>query len=263
MKTNLSHSAPLLISYKLVSCLFKTALVASLSITAIACSQSEFDSAQTKPAPMSQTEEQHEAMHHQGMKHDGMQHETMSQDGKHHSMTHGNMNSKEPAEALGQDYSIYQVGGEWTDHNDNKIELEALKGKNQVVVMAYTSCQHTCPILVRGMKQIEKGLTDEARADTEFLLVTLDTERDTVPVMKSYAEHNDLGNHWHLIRSTEANTRMLANTLNIKYQFTDNGDINHSNLLSILDKQGRLVAQEIGVADSGLNPLTNYLNTHS
>ena len=129
--------------------------------------------------------------------------------------------------------------------------------------MAYTSCQHTCPILVRGMKQIEKGLTDEARADTEFLLVTLDTERDTVPVMKNYAEHNDLGDHWHLIRSTEANTRMLANTLNIKYQFTDNGDINHSNLLSILDKQGRLVAQEIGVADSGLNPLTDYLNTHS
>lgn len=253
MKTNLSHSAPLLISYKLVSCLFKTALVASLSIIAIACSQTEFDSAQSKPAPMSQTEEQHEAMHHKSMKYDS----------KHDSMTHGNMNSKEPAEALGQDYSIYQVGGEWTDHNDNKLELETLKGKNQVVVMAYTSCQHTCPILVRGMKQIEKGLTDEARADTEFLLVTLDTERDTVPVMKNYAEHNDLGNHWHLIRSTEANTRMLANTLNIKYQFTDNGDINHSNLLSILDKQGRLVAQEIGVADSGLNPLTNYLNTHS
>ena len=249
MKTNLSRSAPLLISYKLVSCLFKTALVASLSITAIACSQSESDSAQSKPTPMSQTEEQHEAMHHEGMNHD--------------SMTHRNMNSKEPAEALGQDYSIYQVGGEWTDHNDNKLELEALKGKNQVVVMAYTSCQHTCPILVRGMKQIEKGLTDEARADTEFLLVTLDTARDTVPVMKNYAEHNDLGNHWHLIRSTEANTRMLANTLNIKYQFTDNGDINHSNLLSILDKQGRLVAQEIGVADSGLNPLTDYLNTHS
>lgn len=249
MKTNLSRSAPLLISYKLVSCLFKTALVASLSITAIACSQSESDSAQSKPTPMSQTEEQHEAMHHEGMNHD--------------SMTHGNMHSKEPAEALRQDYSIYQVGGEWTDHNDNKLELEALKGKNQVVVMAYTSCQHTCPILVRGIKQIEKGLTDQARADTEFLLVTLDTARDTVPVMKNYAEHNDLGNHWHLIRSTEANTRMLANTLNIKYQFTDNGDINHSNLLSILDKQGRLVAQEIGVADSGLNPLTDYLNTHS
>lgn len=251
MKTNLSHSAPLLISYKLVSCFFKTVLVASLSITAIACSQSESesDSAQSQPTPMSQTEEQHETMHHEGMEHD--------------SMTHENMNSKESAEALGQDYSIYQVGGEWTDHNDNKLELETLKGKNQVVVMAYTSCQHTCPILVRGMKQIEKGLTDEARADTEFLLVTLDTERDTVPVMKNYAEHNDLGDHWHLIRSTEANTRMLANTLNIKYKFTDNGDINHSNLLSILDKQGRLVAQEIGVADSGLNPLTDYLNTHS
>ena len=164
---------------------------------------------------------------------------------------------------MGQDYSIYQVGGEWTDHRGNKFELEDLTGKNQVVVMAYTSCQHTCPILVRGMKQIEKDMTDEARANTEFVLATLDTERDTVTVMNNYAEHNDLGDNWRLIRSDEATTRMLANTLNIKYQFADNGDINHSNLISILDKQGRLVAQEIGVADSGIKPLIEYLNTHN
>ena len=91
----------------------------------------------------------------------------------------------------------------------------------------------------------------------------MDTERDTVTVMNNYAEHNDLGDNWRLIRSDEATTRMLANTLNIKYQFADNGDINHSNLISILDKQGRLVAQEIGVADSGIKPLIEYLNTHN
>ena len=185
------------------------------------------------------------------------------QEGDHSNMNHEDMNSHEPAEALGQDYSIYQVGGEWTDHRGNKFELEDLTGKNQVVVMAYTSCQHTCPILVRGMKQIEKDMTDEARANTEFVLATLDTERDTVTVMNNYAEHNDLGDNWRLIRSDEATTRMLANTLNIKYQFADNGDINHSNLISILDKQGRLVAQEVGVADSGIKPLIEYLNAHN
>ena len=246
MKKHLSSpsSSRSLLSLSL-SAVLKTALVASLSLTAIACSQSDSD----QPQPTHQAEGQHEAMSHQ--------------EGDHSNMNHEDMNSHEPAEALGQDYSIYQVGGEWTDHRGNKFELEDLTGKNQVVVMAYTSCQHTCPILVRGMKQIEKEMTDEARANTEFVLATLDTERDTVTVMNNYAEHNDLGDNWRLIRSDEATTRMLANTLNIKYQFADNGDINHSNLISILDKQGRLVAQEIGVADSGIKPLIEYLNTHN
>lgn len=246
MKKHLSSpsSSRSLLSLSL-SAVLKTALVASLSLTAIACSQSDSD----QPQPTHQAEGQHEAMSHQ--------------EGDHSNMNHEDMNSHEPAEALGQDYSIYQVGGEWIDHRGNKFELEDLTGKNQVVVMAYTSCQHTCPILVRGMKQIEKEMTDEARADTEFVLATLDTERDTVTVMNNYAEHNDLGDNWRLIRSDEATTRMLANTLNIKYQFADNGDINHSNLISILDKQGRLVAQEIGVADSGIKPLIEYLNTHN
>ena len=246
MKTHLSSpsSSRSLLSLSL-SAVLKTALVASLSLTAIACSQSDSD----QPQSTHQAKGQHEAMSHQ--------------EGDHSNMNHEDMNSHEPAEALGQDYSIYQVGGEWTDHRGNKFELEDLTGKNQVVVMAYTSCQHTCPILVRGMKQIEKEMTDEARANTEFVLATLDTERDTVTVMNNYAEHNDLGDNWRLIRSDEATTRMLANTLNIKYQFADNGDINHSNLISILDKQGRLVAQEIGVADSGIKPLIEYLNTHN
>lgn len=246
MKTHLSSpsSSRSLLSLSL-SAVLKTALVASLSLTAIACSQSDSD----QPQSTHQAKGQHEAMSHQ--------------EGDHSNMNHEDMNSHEPAEALGQDYSIYQVGGEWTDHRGNKFELEDLTGKNQVVVMAYTSCQHTCPILVRGMKQIEKEMTDEARANTEFVLATLDTERDTVTVMNNYAEHNDLGDNWRLIRSDEATTRMLANTLNIKYQFADNGDINHSNLISILDKQGRLVAQEVGVADSGIKPLIEYLNTHN
>lgn len=246
MKTHLSSpsSSRSLLSLSL-SAVLKTALVASLSLTAIACSQSDSD----QPQSTHQAKGQHEAMSHQ--------------EGDHSNMNHEDMNSHEPAEALGQDYSIYQVGGEWTDHRGNKFELEDLTGKNQVVVMAYTSCQHTCPILVRGMKQIEKDMTDEARANTEFVLATLDTERDTVTVMNNYAEHNDLGDNWRLIRSDEATTRMLANTLNIKYQFADNGDINHSNLISILDKQGRLVAQEVGVADSGIKPLIEYLNAHN
>lgn len=241
-----------------VSAVLKATLVVSLSITAIACSQPD----SVQPQSGSHQSEALSDKDHQAMS--DQQHKAMShQQGEHGQMTHEDMNSHEPAEALGQDYSIYQVGGDWTDHKGNKFQLDDLTGKNQVVIMAYTSCQHTCPILVRSMKRIENEMTDAAKANTEFVLATLDTERDTVSVMNNYAEHNDLGDNWRLIRSDAATTRMLANTLNIKYQFADNGDINHSNLISVLDTEGRLVAQEIGVVKGGIKPLVEYLNSHS
>lgn len=190
--------------------------------------------------------------------------QTMSSD-DHANMTMNmqDMNADEPPEALGQDYSIYQVGGDWVDQHGKSLSLEDLKGKNQVVVMAYTSCQHTCPILVRSMIHIDSQLTPEARAQTQYVLATLDTERDTPEVMNNYAEHNSLDDNWQLIRSDEASTRMLANTLNIKYKFADNGDINHSNVISVLDKEGRLVGQEIGISKSGVEPLIVYLNKNA
>lgn len=234
-----------------VSHAIKLTLAGGLCMGLLACSNPE--SASTQASHADATSESKEAT----AAHDGMK------DMDHKQMNHADMNSHEPAEALGQDYSIYQAGGDWTDQNGNTFELDNLEGKNQVVVMAYTSCQHTCPILVQSMKQMYKEMTPEARAQTEFLLATLDTERDTVDVMKNFAAHNELGDNWRLIRSDEASARMLANTLNIKYQFADNGDINHSNLISVLDKKGRLVAQGVGVADSGIKPLIEYLNRQS
>ena len=232
----------------------KLTLTAGLCLGLLACSNPDAPNSSStqnsQPDPTSESKVAKDA--HNDMK-----------DIDHKQMNHTDMNAHEPAEALGQDYSIYQAGGDWTDHRGNTFELDNLEGKNQVVVMAYTSCQHTCPILVQSMKQIYKEMTPEARAQTEFLLATLDTERDSVEVMKNFAAHNDLGDNWRLIRSDEASTRMLANTLNIKYQFADNGDINHSNLISVLDKDGRLVAQGVGVADSGIKPLIEYLNSHS
>ena len=230
----------------------KLTLAGGLCIGLLACSNPDSTATQDSHADMTSESESATTAAHKDMK-----------DMDHKQMNHTDMNSHEPAEALGQDYYIYQAGGDWTDQNGNTFELDDLEGKNQVVVMAYTSCQHTCPVLVQSMKQMYKEMTPEARSQTEFLLATLDTERDTVDVMKNFAEHNELGDNWRLIRSDESSTRMLANTLNIKYQFADNGDINHSNLISVLDKEGRLVAQGVGIADSGIKPLIEHLNSHS
>ncbi|MFC0819496.1 SCO family protein [Moraxella marmotae] len=180
-----------------------------------------------------------------------------------HSHAEHEQMTSEPAEALGQDYSLYQIGGEWQDQNATMHSLDELRGKYQVVAMAYTSCQHTCPFIVRSIKQIERALTPQALANTSFTLVTFDTQRDTPEVMANHFKHNELNDNWRWLRSDDANTRMLANTLNIKYHYAENGDINHSNTISILDKEGRLVAQGNGVADSGIKPLIEYLNTNA
>ncbi|OOR91180.1 hypothetical protein B0181_03605 [Moraxella caviae] len=225
------------------------ALLSLLALTA--CAKNDGETAQAE-----QTHEQtHEAA--------GDNHAAGEHGEGHGGHVAGGFAPEGEAEVLGTDFSIYQVGGEWENQHGEMVSLDSFKGKHQIIFMAYTSCQHTCPIIVKSIKKMESEMSEAALANTDIIFVSLDPERDTPTVMQNYIKHNELGEHWHILRSDEASMRMLANTLNIKYMPADNGDINHSNTVSILDTEGRLVAQGNGVADSGIMPLVEYLNVNA
>ena len=109
-----------------VSHAIKLTLAAGLCIGLLACSNPDApNSATTQDSQPDATSESKVAKDN----------DNDMKDMDHKQMNHADMNAQEPAEALGQDYSIYQAGGDWTDHRGNTFELDNLKGKNQVVVM--------------------------------------------------------------------------------------------------------------------------------
>src|SRR5690606_24501910 len=77
------------------------------------------------------------------------------------------------------DGSLYQLESKWTSDVGREIRLGVLRGKPQVVVMFFATCEFACPILLHDMKRLEAALAEKTRDEVGFILVTFDSQRDT------------------------------------------------------------------------------------
>ncbi len=165
------------------------------------------------------------------------------------------------AQLLHADYpgdSVYLLQSEWLNQDSKKIYLRDLAGKKLVLSMTYTSCQHTCPTIVSNMQAIEKTLSKADRNKVRFVLVSLMPQSDTPEVLKIYANKRGLKG-WTLLSGNDDDVRMLAMVLDVKYKAVGENEISHSNLITILDDQGRIEQKIIG-SDSNPDLIAEHLH---
>jgi protein SCO1/2 len=148
------------------------------------------------------------------------------------------------------DDSIYQLESQWLDQDGKTVQLGEFAGKTQLVSMIYTHCLHTCPTIVSTMQAVELYLAKAGHRDIGFILVSLTPDSDTPEVLKAFAltRKLDLGN-WRLLSGSDEDVRELAMAMDIKYQAMGD-EVNHANLISVLDSSGRLLFQEIGAINN-------------
>lgn len=156
-----------------------------------------------------------------------------------------------PASARPGDLSIYQLPGVWTDQHHHQVELSDLEGKVVVMAMIFTRCGYACPQLVENMKAIEDGLSAGDRDQVRFVLVTFDTDRDSVAQLNRYAAQKGLRG-WTLLRGTAQEVRQLSVLMDVPFQQLDSGDFTHANRITLLDRQGKIAGRL-----EGLTPLTS------
>jgi protein SCO1/2 len=146
------------------------------------------------------------------------------------------------------DKSIYQVDSIWTTDQNEQIKLSGLRGRPQVVAMFFVHCQLACPIIVNDMKRIEAALTPELRAQLGFTLVSFDTERDTPAALADFRRGRNLPlDRWSLLHGQADDVRELAALLGIKFKQDAQGQFAHSNLITLLNAEGEIVHQQIGL----------------
>jgi protein SCO1/2 len=146
------------------------------------------------------------------------------------------------------DKSLYQTESIWTTDAGKKIKLSALAGKPQVVVMFFASCQFTCPVTVHELEQIEAALPPELRERVGFTLVSFDSRRDTPVALAHYREAHQLSpKNWTLLRGEPDDVLELAALLGVKFKQDARGDFAHSNLITVLNADGEVVEQVVGL----------------
>ncbi|MHB8522866.1 MAG: SCO family protein [Limisphaerales bacterium] len=146
------------------------------------------------------------------------------------------------------DKSIYQVDSAWTTDQGKEIKLNGLAARPQVVAMFFANCQFACPIIVNDMKRIEAALPADLRARVGFALVSFDTKRDTPMALAQYRRSRNLPpERWVLLHGKADDVLELAALLGVKFKEDANGQFAHSNIITILNAQGEIVHQQIGL----------------
>ncbi len=144
--------------------------------------------------------------------------------------------------------SLYQSESQWTTDAGKEIKLSDLAGRPQVVVMFFANCQYACPIIVNDMHRIEAAMTPEQRARIGFTLVTFDAKRDTPAALAEYRQTRQLPtDRWTLLHGDPDAVQELAALLGVRYKQDANGQFMHSNVITVLNAQGEIVHQQIGL----------------
>lgn len=155
-----------------------------------------------------------------------------------------------PAPALsGQ--SLYHFKAKLTDQDGKDFELASLRGSAVLATMFYASCTSICPMLIAQLKHIDETIPESARSQTQVVLVSLDPERDTPEKLQELAQQHGIADtRWHFLRAAPNDVRELAALLGIRYRQLPSGDILHSPLIALLDRDGVLAARLENAADN-------------
>ena len=137
------------------------------------------------------------------------------------------------------------IGGPFhlVDQNGKPVSDADLKGKWQLVFFGYTHCPDTCPT---ALNEISLALDQlgKKRDELEIVFITVDPERDTPDVLKSYVQSFDapiiaLTGSPDAVAQAAKDYRVYY----AKHSRPDGGyDMDHSAVIYIMDPQGRFTA---------------------
>jgi protein SCO1/2 len=137
------------------------------------------------------------------------------------------------------------IGGPFhlTDQNGKAVSDADLKGKWQLVFFGYTHCPDACPT---ALNEIALALDQlgEKRGEIEIVFITVDPERDTPEVMKSYVQSFNAP-IIALTGSTDA-VAQAAKAYRVYYAKHPRGDgdydMDHSAVIYVMNPEGRFTA---------------------
>ncbi len=133
------------------------------------------------------------------------------------------------------------------DPNGRAVTSEDFRGRFQLIAFGYTYCPDICPTTLVDMAAVLKALGKHAD-HLQALFITVDPERDSGEVLKSYTTFFDpriIG-----LTGSPALIRRTADNFRIRYAKVDNpgGDpahysVDHSAGMYLLGPDGRFIAK--------------------
>jgi protein SCO1/2 len=135
-----------------------------------------------------------------------------------------------------------------TTGDGTRLSLADLRGKIVAVTFIYAACVDTCPLLTAKLASLREQLGPDFGANVSFVAITVDPERDTPELLKAYAAAHG-ANHpgWAFLTGTTSEIREVTRRYGVFARKTSRGDVDHTFLTSLVDRDGVLRVQYMGV----------------
>lgn len=156
-------------------------------------------------------------------------------------------NSRELPSATFTRDSLYQLDTPYTTDADAPFQLAQLRGRPVLLAMFFASCNYACPLIVADLTRLRDALPPALREETAIVLVSFDVARDTPEVLKKYRDDRLLDGRWTLLHGDDDAVAELAALLGVKYKQEADGQFAHSNLITVLNREGEIVHQRAGL----------------
>lgn len=144
--------------------------------------------------------------------------------------------------------SLYHMTAKWANQNGETVQLDDFRGRPVMVVMFYGQCTGTCPVLIQRTWKLYSELGESARDRLQVLAVSFDYKKDTPKALKAYAESEQLDlPGWNFVTGQHSDIRELAMLLGVQYRERSDGHFEHSNLITVLDDEGKIAVRNEGI----------------
>ncbi len=146
------------------------------------------------------------------------------------------------------DASLYQTEVAFVTDAGTPFRLAELRGRPVALAMFFAQCSYACPATVVDLTRIREKLPEALRAEARIVMVSFDTQRDTPEALKAFRESRGVPDDWVLLHGGDDAVRELAALLGVKFKREADGNFAHSNLITILSKDGEVAHQRAGLS---------------
>ena len=129
---------------------------------------------------------------------------------------------------------------ELTDHRGEVFKLDRMKGIWTIVFFGFTHCPDICPTTLAMLNETYSKLKDSEKEKLQIVMISLDSERDTVEKMAEYVpyfnpEFTGVTGNKHLIRRLTAELNVAYNQVPLS---GDDYTVDHSTQLVLINPMG-------------------------
>lgn len=144
--------------------------------------------------------------------------------------------------------SLFQNSAVWKNQLGNSFSFRELRGRPTVISMFYSRCTSSCPLTIENVQRLSRFLEQHGKKDTNFVLVSFDSENDTPESLARFAKKHEIDKpRWHFLHGSADDVEELAVLLGIKFRRNDDGSYAHSNVLTLLNADGVPVLRHDGL----------------